>query len=155
MSSPENKCGTCTMCCKLLFVNELKKPKNTWCEHCDIGVGCKVYQDRPSSCAGFKCLWLQSQESLSKMSAQLRPDKCKVVLHSSSDEKNVIARVDPNYPNAWREKYIGLLLGTLAERYFVLVDNGREHWVLKDGQANQARMSPIDEDGNETFLGFA
>src|SRR5882724_2041221 len=62
MSNPDNKCGTCTMCCKLLFVNELKKPKNTWCEHCAIGTGCKVYQDRPASCAGFKCLWLQSQE---------------------------------------------------------------------------------------------
>ena len=77
-----------------------------------------------------------------------------VVLHSSADEKNVVARVDPNYPKAWREKDIGLMLGNLSEKYFVLVDNGKENWMLKDGQANQARMSPVDEDGNETFLGY-
>lgn len=154
MPSLDNKCGTCTMCCKILFVNELKKPKNTWCEHCAIGTGCKVYQDRPASCAGFKCLWLQSQEGFQKLPFKLRPDKCKVVLHQSADEKNVVARVDPNYPNAWREKDIGLMLGKLTERYFVLVDNGREYWMLKDGQARQARMSPVDEDGNETFLDY-
>jgi len=76
-----------------------------------------------------------------------------VVLHPSGDEKNIVARVDPNYPSAWREKDIGLMLGKLTEKYFVLVDNGREYWILKDGQAHQAMMSPIDENGNETFLG--
>lgn len=137
-----------------MFVKELTKPKNHWCVHCTIGVGCKVYEDRPASCAAFKCLWLQSQQGYQKLAPKLRPDKCKVVLHSSADEKNVVARVDPNYPNAWREKDIGLMLGNLSEKYFVLVDNGREHWMLKDGQANSARMSPVDEDGNETFLGY-
>lgn len=137
-----------------MFVKELTKPKNKWCVHCAIGVGCKVYEDRPTSCVEFKCMWLQSQEGLSKLPVKLRPDKCKVVLHPSADEKNIIARVDPNYLNAWREKDIGLLLGTLVEKYFVLVDNGREHWMLKDGQANQARMSEVDEEGNETFLGY-
>ena len=137
-----------------MFVKELTKPKNNWCVHCTIGVGCKVYDDRPASCAVFKCLWLQSQQGPQKLAAKLRPDKCKVVLHSSADEKNVVARVDPNYPNAWREKDIGLMLGNLSEKYFVLVDNGKEKWMLKDGQANQARMSPVDEDGNETFLGY-
>jgi hypothetical protein len=28
--------------------------------HCEIGVGCRIYEDRPSACEGFRCLWLEA-----------------------------------------------------------------------------------------------
>jgi len=147
-------CGTCTMCCKIMAVSQLHKPKNTWCEHCSVGVGCKIYPDRPSSCQSFRCIWLQTQDHVPPLPMNLRPDKCKVVLHTSADEKSIVAKVDPKYPNAWKEKGVGLMLGTLAEKCFVLVDNGKQYWLLRDGKARQARMSAADDEGNETFLGY-
>ena len=39
----------CTACCKILKIRELNKPANTWCKHCNIGVGCGIYDSRPES----------------------------------------------------------------------------------------------------------
>jgi hypothetical protein len=88
------------------------------------------------------------------MPLQQRPDKCKVVLHTTPDEKSVVAKVDPNYPDAWRWKGIGLLLGEISQKILVLVDNGKQYWLLERGQAKQIRMSNPDEDGVEHFEGY-
>ncbi len=137
-----------------MAVAALKKPKNALCEHCNVGVGCKIYHDRPTDCQAFRCLWLQTQTGGVALPLNVRPDKSKVVLHASSDGKSIIAKVDPNYPNAWKEKSIGLMLGTMAEKCYVLVDNGKEYFLLKDGRARKARMSVADEEGSENFLGY-
>lgn len=57
----DNLCGGCTMCCKIMGVTELNKPANSWCTKCTKGVGCSVYETRPTSCVEFKCVWLQTQ----------------------------------------------------------------------------------------------
>jgi hypothetical protein len=147
-------CGKCTMCCKLLAVSDLKKPKNKLCEHCKIGVGCKIYDDRPESCEAFKCLWLQTQDHYPPLPMNLRPDKCKVVLHTTPDERSLIAKVDPNYPEAWRASDIGLLLGKLAEKVLILVDNGEQYWALSKGQARKVEMTKPDEEGTEHFVRY-
>lgn len=147
-------CGTCTMCCRVMAVTELKKPKNTQCEHCSIGVGCRIYHDRPDNCRSFRCIWLQTQALANAMPLNQRPDKCKVLLHTTPDEKSIVAKCDPNYPDAWRWKGIGLLLGQLSQRLFVLVDNGKQYWLLRDNNAQQVHMSVADEDGNEHLQGY-
>ena len=53
----ERACGDCNLCCKLVPVPALKKEANEWCKHCDIGVGCKIYKDRPLDCKAFSCVW--------------------------------------------------------------------------------------------------
>jgi hypothetical protein len=88
------------------------------------------------------------------MPLQQRPDKSKVVLHTTPDEKAVIAKVDPNYPDAWKWKGIGILLGLLSEKVLVLVDNGKQYWLLEKGQAKEVRMSEPDKDGIEHFEGY-
>ena len=52
-------CGDCSMCCKLLKIeeDEINKPANQWCKHCRPGAGCTIYNDRPLVCRAF-CLWL-------------------------------------------------------------------------------------------------
>ena len=148
-------CGKCTMCCKVMVVTSLKKPKNKLCEHCNVGTGCRIYNDRPTDCQAFRCFWLQTQTAgPAPLPVSLRPDKCKVVLHASADEKSIIAKVDPNYPHAWKAGQIGLMLGNLAEKNYVLVDNGKEYFLLNDGMARKAKMSLPDENGDETFLGY-
>lgn len=148
-------CGNCTMCCKLLAVTELGKLKNTQCEHCDVGVGCKIYDDRPVSCGGFSCLWLQTQDkALKKLPLSLRPDKSKVVIHATPDEKNVVAKVDPTSPLAWMEKGISILLASLSENCLVLVDNGKQNWLIENRGIREVKMSVADEKGEEHFEGY-
>jgi len=148
-------CGKCTMCCKLMGVVELDKPKHTQCNHCQIGVGCKIYNDRPISCREFKCIWLQTQATNKSLPLQMRPDKSKVVLHTTPDEKALVAKVDPNYPDAWKWKQMGYMLGLLSEKTMVLVDNSKEYWLLRNGKADQVEMSAPDKDGVEHFEGFS
>ena len=46
-SSVERTCGDCTLCCKVMAIEELAKPVGTWCPHCKPGRGCRIYPDRP------------------------------------------------------------------------------------------------------------
>jgi hypothetical protein len=41
------QCGDCTMCCKVLPIEELSKPAHQWCQHAKPGSGCAIYQSRP------------------------------------------------------------------------------------------------------------
>ena len=54
------QCGECSMCCKLLDIDEpdIKKLQNVWCQHCIPGKGCGIYDNRPATCANFACQWL-------------------------------------------------------------------------------------------------
>ena len=58
------KCGDCNMCCKVYgidsgFYEEDKthvfKKDYEWCKHCEVGVGCKIYETRPKVCKDFSC----------------------------------------------------------------------------------------------------
>jgi hypothetical protein len=69
-------CGSCTVCCKLISVKELNKPAGTPCQHCNIGRGCAIYQDRPHSCRAWSCGWLVTPD----MRDEYRPDRCGFVL---------------------------------------------------------------------------
>lgn len=58
-------CGDCNVCCKLppipptTFKNKpFKKSGFTWCKNCEIGIKCKVYDDRPITCKIFECSYL-------------------------------------------------------------------------------------------------
>jgi len=59
-NSEARKCGSCSLCCYVLDIDELNKPANTWCQHCRPGNGgCDIYADRPPVCRGFVCQWLR------------------------------------------------------------------------------------------------
>lgn len=68
-------CGGCTACCKSMPIRELNKSIGVWCRHCDVGVGCRAYADRPSSCRDFRCQWLMGVgEDID------RPDRVGIIL---------------------------------------------------------------------------
>ena len=53
------RCGSCSLCCRLLDVPRVDKPKNDWCPHCRPGKGgCAIYDRRPQVCRGYACEWL-------------------------------------------------------------------------------------------------
>ena len=100
-------CGKCSLCCKVLGIGELNKPPGTWCSHCRPGkVGCAIYDQRPSECASFTCLWLTSTE----LDAAWHPLTAKIVVHLENAGNRVAVRVDPAFPMRWRdEPYYGRL----------------------------------------------
>lgn len=51
-------CGDCSLCCNLLGVPELAKPVCKWCKHVKKGIGCGIYEDRPTCCREFSCDWI-------------------------------------------------------------------------------------------------
>jgi hypothetical protein len=103
---PGRACHGCTLCCKLMGVAELSKPRDVWCCHCAIGEGCRIYDTRPKSCGDFHCGFL----TLATLSEEWRPAKCKIVVAAEADGKRLAAYVDPARPDAWKaEPYYGQL----------------------------------------------
>lgn len=106
-----NNCGTCTLCCRVMGIKEdgFVKKGGTWCDHCDKGVGCKVYETRPVSCRTFECLWLASQKvERMRMPLEYRPDKTHVVMRIDVDPETkistLVAFCDKSAPLAWQEE---------------------------------------------------
>jgi len=40
-------------------IRSLDKPAGKWCDHCAIGSGCKIYEERPQDCRDFHCGYLR------------------------------------------------------------------------------------------------
>jgi hypothetical protein len=93
------ECGGCTMCCKIMRIDELAKPTGQWCTHCKPGRGCGIYPDRPQTCRVFHCLWITQ----AALGPEWRPDKCKMVLMAIAGGRTVI-KCDPGFPQAWRKQ---------------------------------------------------
>lgn len=68
-------CGGCTACCTTHGVSELDKLPGYSCTHCAVNVGCKIYNNRPTSCKDFRCEWLKGFGKIKH-----RPDKTGIVL---------------------------------------------------------------------------
>ncbi len=52
-------CGTCSLCCTILRVDELAKPAGRDCVHQRGQDGCAIHATRPPICRAYRCLWLQ------------------------------------------------------------------------------------------------
>ncbi len=125
-------CNGCTLCCKVMEIDELAKPPQQWCPNCAVGSGCKIYSSRPPSCAVFTCGYL----SMPGLGEHWRPSKCKMVI-TLEDEGRMIVRTDAGHPSAWRAepfyselKYQAQRLGS---RFQILVQsNGRTIAVVPD-----------------------
>lgn len=94
------ECGGCTLCCKVLSIAELDKPQSEWCRHCDIGRGCRIYDERPSECRNFYCGYLTWPAA----GEHWYPARSKMVIVSELGGNRLAIRVDPARPNAWREE---------------------------------------------------
>ena len=78
MCEDKRVCGACTACCKTHPIVEIDKPAGSWCSQCDVGHGCRIYAERPTSCREFQCQWLKGSWEEND-----RPDKTKVVIDFS------------------------------------------------------------------------
>src|SRR3984893_47076 len=105
---PGRSCGGCTLCCKVLGVPTLEKPRGTWCLHCERGVGCRIYESRPGECRSFLCGWLVSD----RFGPEWKPERSKIVITVTRDGNGFEFQCDPGFPQAWRK--VDDLEGTVA-----------------------------------------
>lgn len=135
-ASPHNACGTCTLCCKVMGIEEIAKPKDKWCPHCETSKGCAVYESRPEACREWSCLWLRTQDEPDpehRMPSNLRPDRTRVVLDTNDVDPDVLlAHVDATYPLAWRQGDMGALIRRAQEHTVVIVLVGSRRIMLGD-----------------------
>jgi Fe-S-cluster containining protein len=71
----DRACGSCSLCCTVLRVDELAKLGGTDCPHQRSEGGCGIYERRPGICRSYRCLWLRGHFEESD-----RPDRVGAVL---------------------------------------------------------------------------
>src|SRR5262249_255642 len=105
MAANGRSCGSCSLCCRLLDVPEIGKPKHGWCQHCRPGKGgCSIYDQRPQVCPDYACGWLSGPLS----PRHWFPPKAKMIVDTHRDKGTgvytVRILVDPRHPDRWREQ---------------------------------------------------
>jgi hypothetical protein len=129
----EKQCGDCSLCCKIMAIPELNKPKQAWCDHLVKKQGCGIYETRPPSCRGFKCLWLQDP----RLPPEWKPNRAKFVMVGDS-QSGLIVHGDANFPGAWRDEPYVSGLRSMAESgqshggLVVIVERGKSTVLLAD-----------------------
>ena len=146
-------CGSCTACCRVFAIPEFKKPAGKWCTHCAIGVGCKVYAERPMMCIEYQCMWLQSQERIanpaSRLGPELRPDRCKVVFSPTTNPNIIAAITMPGMENAYRSGAAAALIKRLvADGVMVAVGPPAARQQTLVSKAGERTVSMTEPDAN-------
>jgi hypothetical protein len=95
----DRSCGTCTLCCKVLAVAELDKPKHKWCTYCHIGRGCGIWGSHPQECRQFMCGYLMWEI----VPEFWRPDKSGIVIANEANGYRIAFHVDEGQQNIWRK----------------------------------------------------
>lgn len=154
----ENKCGSCTACCRVYAIPALDKPAGAWCKHCDIGKGCRTYDNRPELCVDFKCLWLQSQEreAAERMPLDARPDRCKVVFSPTTKDGLFAAMVMPGSPDAFRKgaaKRIIEMMVRAGLRVVAGLPSATTKTMIDRRGEREVQLTEPDENGMQWSIG--
>jgi len=140
-------CGDCSLCCKLMRVEEFDKPQGVWCRHCAPGRGgCSIHATRPPVCRDFYCGWLVGPN----LGPEWRPLTCKMILFFESNGNRLAVHVDPNHPQAWRQDpYYRQLKGwsheaVAAQQQIVVYIKRRAIVILPDKEVDVGDLDPGD-----------
>lgn len=68
-------CGGCTACCKTHIDDRMKIIGGEYCDFCQVGRGCSIYERRPFGCQVYRCIWVCGKGEESD-----RPDRLKIVI---------------------------------------------------------------------------
>ena len=97
---PSRTCFGCTLCCKLLSVEELDKPPMVACTHCQASSGCRMYQERPTECRQFYCGYLLDPA----LDERWKPSRSKLIVAFDEYPYAVAIHVDQASPGAWQKE---------------------------------------------------
>jgi hypothetical protein len=142
VAQAQRQCGDCSLCCKVLGIPELDKPKDSWCPNFLAGTGCRIYADRPRSCHNFVCRWLSDP----MMGPEWKPSLCKMVVDSKPSL--FVVHADPAVSRPWRaEPYFsvlkrlsaqGLTKGTIV----LVIERRRSIVILPDREVDLGIIGP-------------
>jgi hypothetical protein len=121
---PGRSCGSCSMCCKLLTIDEMGKAGGQWCSYAKPGKGCGIHAARPFVCRHFHCHWMMTPG----LGPEWKPDVAKFLIAVRNNGTRITAHVDPGSPHAWRR-----------EPYYSVF----KQWAVK-AAAQVPRMHQID-----------
>lgn len=129
---PGKSCGTCTLCCKVLEIDELQKKAGVWCADCLPNHGCAIYSRRPDVCRDYECLWL-TERSLPQT---LKPERTGTILMEDAETDEYQAVCDPEKPFAWRQPLVFKhLVGKAKEGRTVVARAGLKAWrIFESGE---------------------
>lgn len=146
-------CASCTLCCKVMAIRELDKPRLTWCSHCDKKRGCTIYETRPETCREFYCSWMTTPE----LGDHWKPLVSRMVLVHDRPRNWLVVHIDSGRTDAWRaEPYLsdlrawsrymapkgGRVMIFQGERVIALLPDGEQDLgprLREDGVAEMAR----------------
>jgi len=135
-------CRGCTLCCKLLEISDLQKPRGIWCSHCDPRSGCKIHGRHPDECRDFYCGYLTNAQ----LDERWQPARCKMVLaYDDKHAPRLSVHVDPARPNIWREEpYYSQI-----KRWAVAAAANRGQVIVWQGRSTIAVLPDRDKDLGE------
>lgn len=136
-------CGTCTLCCRLLPIDDIGKAAGKRCVHSRHHKGCSIYKDRPLSCRTWGCSWLVDPEA----TGLSRPDKAHYVVDMIPDsvvltdtdtgvktQLGVVqVWVDPAFPDAYLAPELREYMLMMATKYgaaTIIRYNSRDAFVV-------------------------
>jgi hypothetical protein len=144
---PGRICGSCTMCCTVVGVEELNKPAGVTCSHVVAGKGCAIRDQRPRSCRQFFCGWRLDPN----IDSLWKPDISGFVLTISLRYGAMLVMVDPTRPLAWKvQPYYGRLKEWSARAFredkrIVAVVGSDATVLLPDRDVPVGVLGPDDE----------
>ncbi|HUQ69252.1 MAG TPA: hypothetical protein VM165_07010 [Planctomycetaceae bacterium] len=130
---PQRSCGSCTACCAVLAVVELRKPMRCACPH-QAHDGCRIYADRPASCRQFNCLWLRGGLPADEA---WRPDRLGVLFDSftrATDDQPQLTALEV-FPDVFASETGATLLRRI-------VDDQQKEMTLSYRDGRIARLVP-------------
>lgn len=79
--SKQRQCGDCTKCCEGWLLADIAGEKlepGKACSNVEVGVGCKVYKNRPAAiCEDFSCYWKANEE----VPEEFKPSVVNAIMH--------------------------------------------------------------------------
>ena len=143
----KNHCGSCNLCCKVLGIEEIGKPKQTWCPHCDKGKGCRIYDSpaKPQECTAYTCLWLATQsfeDPTLRLPESVRPDRTRVVvdIFEHPNYRAAMFWIDLSHPDAINSEANQTLITRLSTTHVIIEVRGNKRKVLAINEASAKRM---------------
>jgi hypothetical protein len=98
---PGRSCGECSLCCKVMQVDEFEKPQGVWCRHCAPGRGgCTIHADRPPVCREFFCGWLMWP----RLGPEWRPLTSKMIVFFQPHGNRLAVHIGVEHADVWRRE---------------------------------------------------
>jgi hypothetical protein len=155
----KRECGTCSLCCKLMPVPQLNKPRDQRCQYQKHAKGCTVHGTaaQPPACKLWYCRWLVNDDA-----ADLRrPDHAHYVIDAMPDE----ITVEPDDHSAPKQTLLAIQIWVDGDQWKNdvalrgwLFRKARDHGVpalmrYPDGHTVGVFAPPISTDGEWHIVG--